>query len=234
MKFKALCIILAVASLPAFAAQTLQFSTAAGRSTRHATATSGDYGPLAGNDVGGLNWGIVVDTSATQLGLADFSGAGQNASNSYFAFSSLVTVSQTLRNGIGGLTDDLYFASANFSSDSSGFGVTGNGAGGFGTLTNIALPNYSSAGIAAGQKFALIWFNDNTAETNGVDKYGFFYDSSFVLPADAGGSTPMGGIFAGLESSDKLANITFGAIPEPSRMMLLGFGLVGLFYRRRR
>lgn len=234
MRLHTLLLAITLSSSSVFAAQTLQFNTATGRGTRFATATAGDYGPLAGNDFSGLRWGIVVDTGVTNNGIADFSGSGVGANDRYFQFSSAVTSNQTLKDYLGNSTNDLYFAAANVSSDSSGFGLTGTGAGGPGTFGNFAL---TYTGISAGQKFALIWFNDNTAETGGTDKYGFFYDASFVLPADAGGSTPMGAIFAGPEASDKLANITLAGpapIPEPSRALLFGFGLLGVFFRRRR
>jgi hypothetical protein len=231
MQFNLVFLAVVLSTVSVFSAQTLQFNTAAGRGTRFATATAGDYGPLAGNDLGGLRWGIVVDTGGTNNGIVDFSGSGVGANDRYFAFSSPVTSNQILKDYLGNNTNDLFFAAANVSSDSSGFGTTGTGAGGPGTFGNLAL---TYTGISAGQKFALIWFNDNTAETGDVDKYGFFYDSSFILPSDSGGSTPMGGVFAGPETSDKLANITFAAVPEPSRMILLGFGLLGVFFRRRR
>lgn len=199
------------------AVQTLQFNTAAGRAT--------NFGNAAGNTAAGLQYGIIVDTGGD-----GFDSILQSLS--YDIFASSVTTAQFL--SVGGVaTDDRYFAGS-LTIDSTPFG----GEGAPGTIANVTSVVYGGAGnIAAGQNFALIWFNDNTADQAGVDRYGFLNLAGMVMPADAGGSTNFGGLFTGADPA-RNATIVFGPsagpIPEPSRMMLLGFGLVGLITRRRR
>lgn len=205
--------ILSFVSSSVFAAQTLQFNTAAGRATNFANA--------AGSTAAGLQYAIVVDTA----------GDGFDSvvlAQPYDIFASSVTTAQFL-SVLGVATDDRYFAGA-LTVDSTPFG----GEGAPGTIANVSSVVYGGAGgIAAGQAFALFWLNDNTANDAGLDRYGFLNLPGMIMPADAGGFTNFGGLFTGADPL-RQANIVFGPVPEPSRMVLLGLGLVGMLFRRRR
>lgn len=197
----------------AFSAQTLQFNTSLGRATGFTNA--------AGDSTSGLRWGIIVDTAGDGFDAATGLGADR-----YAAFAS-TTTAQFLKEDVIA-TDDWFAPSANLTLDSTAFGASG----GFNTIGNIAV---TYTGLTAGMNFALIWFNDGTAETAGTDMYGFF-NPGLSLPTDSNGTTNFGATFSGAEPTRK-ADIAFGpiaAIPEPSRMILLAFGLVGVFFRRRR
>lgn len=198
-----------------YGAQTLQFNTAAGRATNFANA--------AGSTASGLQYAIVVDTAGD-----GFDSILQALP--YDIFSSTVTTAQFLSVD-GVVTDDRYFPGST-TIDSTAFG----GEGAPGTIANVSSVTYGGAGsIAAGQTFALFWLNDNTADQAGVDQYGFLTLAGMTMPADAGGSTNFGSLFTGADPL-RLANTTFGpaVVPEPSRMLLLGLGALGIFGRRRR
>ncbi len=200
----------------------------------HATVTIQFSEPFAGgipsnfaNSAGvitnGMQWGIVVDTTGN--GFA-------NSGTSYDAYAAGVTTAGFL-GANGSLSDDYYIPGT----------VTKNGAGLFegdfttqagngsivDDLTSIALAN----GISAGDKFSLVWFSTSTSGAG--DRYGYFNDASFLVPAD-GATTSYGAPFVGNDSPRSATN-TFAAIsgaPEPSRMLLVGFGALGLMMRRRR
>jgi hypothetical protein len=98
----------------------------------------------------------------------------------------------------------------------------------------------------AGKQFALIWFDPNTlpgVDTTVADgdKYGITRDSLWVMPSVAGSfnfsTTPVGSDFRQMGGTGFLpggTTLTIGAAPEPSRFLLLGLGLVGMIFRRRR
>jgi hypothetical protein len=185
----------------------------------------------AGTVSNGMRWGVIISTAD-----ASFAGSGTN----YDAYAAGVTSSGFLSFG-GGVTDD-YYIPGTLTADSSAllegdFTTAGGNGSIVDDLAGIALTGDLAglglgAGITSGDRFALIWFSDNTSLDG--SSYGLITDPSFVIPSN-GALQDYGAAFAGPDSI-RPANNTFGAtvIPEPSRMMLLGFGLVGLFFRRRR
>jgi hypothetical protein len=178
----------------------------------------------AGVATNGMRWGILVDTSAN-----GFASDG----TAYDPYLAGVTTAGFFSAG-SAITDD-YFIPGALTVDGSTlypFGDFGSTTPGNGSIVDDIVVNYTN-GISLNDRFALIWFSTNSSGEG--DKYGFFSDPSFVLPADNGATVSFGTPFQGIDPV-RPANNTFGAtvIPEPSRMMLLGFGLVGLFFRRRR
>lgn len=202
---------------------TLQFSQiSVGRATGFANS--------AGIATNGMAWGIVVSTTNSV-----FSGG------SYDIFDPTLTGFLKI-NGVD--TDDYYVTSG---LTTSSLGATGGDPGGAGGITTLnPVPFGGATGISQNDPFSIIWFETTPANNS---KYGLLSNVGFVIPADGTGTSFAGitgtgtigtssyGVFGGSTADPaKPANLTFSstAIPEPSRMMLLGFGLVGFFFRRRR
>lgn len=171
----------------------------------------------AGVATNGMRWGIIVDTT------------GNGFSSTYSAYAS-GTATAGFFNSNGTATDDYYIPGA-LTVNGSVFPASDNGTTpGDGSILDDLAVNYLN-GVSSNDKFALIWFNDNTSANN--SQYGFFTDASFVLPADTGATAGFTGPFAGTDPIRSASN-TFQAVPEPSRLIVLGFGVVGLIVRRRR
>jgi len=117
-------------------------------------------------------------------------------------------------------TTNYYFAKAQAATASGGpptFAV--------GSMNTVAF-NLNSP-VTSGQNMGLLWFAEGTT-TNG---------SHFGFQALGGANTvPSNGatITSGITSTPGLATYTIGAVPEPSRVMLLGLGLGAFIVRRRR
>ncbi len=196
------------------AASTLQFAVP------FSGALATNFGDASGTSVSGLTWGLVIDAGGT--GFAD-GGA------SYNAFNPGAGAALTSPNDIPD-TDDVYIFGGTTSDTSAlqeaGFTVSGAN----GTLGNISV-NYGS-GIDPSDAFAIVWFDGDGS--NG-SKYGFF-NYGGVLPADGLVAADMTAPFVGVEPIRAADNTIGGAapIPEPSRAVLAGLGLLGLFFRRRR
>lgn len=184
-----------------------------------------NFANAAGTVTNGMRWGIVVDTSNN-----GFSGSGLN----YDAYAAGVNTAGFL--GAGGVTSDDYFipsSSTSFTSNSSPWedaGAPGHFANGsiMDDLNDVTLPN----GTSTSAHFAIVWFSDNTSAAN--SKYGFFTDNSFVVPPDSGAGV-YGNVFLGDDPTRSATNtFAVAGVPEPSRMLLAGFGVLGLMMRRRR
>jgi hypothetical protein len=101
------------------------------------------------------------------------------------------------------------------------------------TLSSVDLESYT------GKQFAFMWFDSDPGATlaDGT-KYGFVTNSTWLVPATSGTwsfttSVPGANQFS-QASAPGSATLVVGAIPEPSRMIFLGFGAIGLIVRRRR
>jgi len=191
---------------------TLQFSTASNKLTEIQNA--------AGNAAGGLKYGIIVDTGGT-----GFSDLGLN----YDGFTLPAANSKVrLARGVdGALTDDYFYWEGETTVPS----VTGTDGGNNAITTNFIVN--TDGIIQGGAAFALVWFDTNTADG---DKYGFLSipggANPFTLPAE-GNTVSYSPNFAGADTP-RLASNTLGAVPEPSRTLFVGFGLLGFILRRRR
>jgi hypothetical protein len=200
-------------------------------------STSGLITGLAnssGTPVNGMRWGIVVSTTN-----GTFAGTG---ANNYDTFLAGPATAGFLNFG-GSATDD-YYIPGGFTLDTSTFSegdfITPGGNGGIGNdIAGIALTGDIAglglgAGITTGDTFALIWFPSNSSGAS--DTYGMLTNPGFVIPSNGFPEDSYLASFNGVDPA-RPATQTFagaGPVPEPSRMMLLGFGLVGLFFRRRR
>ena len=184
----------------------------------------------AGVATNGMLYGIVVDTG----------GNGFNA-GAYTAFDP--TLGGFLST-LGGATDDYFWSAAGGNTNDTGFTFdstldalgdvfqeAGGGVGGPGTVLDILnVPFGGLTGISTGDAFQIIWFQSNTADAG--DRYGMFSHVSFVIPGD-GATLNLESNF-GTTDPIKPANLTIQAIPEPSRAVLLGLGVLGIVFRRRR
>lgn len=209
MKNKLLSLTLAFAFLSsAQATTTLQFSVSPNGATNFANA--------AGTATNGMLWGVVIATSS------NFSGSTYDAFNP--------AVSGFLTSG-GIATTDYYFATGTSTSQLTGPFFSGGeaGAGGITTANGVPTTGDGISGVAAGDKFGLLWLPTSTA-ANG-DHYGFYTNAAFTLQSS--GIVNYSSVFAGTDPI-RSANLIVGT-PEPSRAILafLGLGLITLRRRRR-
>ena len=113
--------------------------------------------------------------------------------------------------------------------------VVGNRAGGSWGQGSIVVNSVGTVTVQAGQVFNLIdWSGASISGGFTVGAFNSYDASSNVIAGDLD-LTALGGGFGW----DVSALTTYGVlvvvvVPEPSRMLLLMFGLLGLFYRRRR
>ncbi len=176
----------------------------------------------AGVVTNGMQWGIIVDTG----------GDGFSNGAHYGAYAAGVTTAGFLSSN-GAATNDYYIpGTTTVDATTSGY-KEGNGTiPGNGSILDDLTVNLGSVGatsISAGQSFALVWFATNTSGAG--SSYGIVTDASFVLPADGASSVEFGAPFGG---NDATRPASFIIAPEPSRLLLLAFGMVGLVMRRRR
>jgi len=204
-----------------YATTTIIFSSASGR-------LSG-FGNAAGVATNGLRWGLVIDT------LGDgFDSSLANTTYDSFTNSTSGFISATT-SGVSSISDDYFFTPASLpvtADATAGSGETGTQTA---SITSaVGAPNGNDgliANVTTNDKFAIIWFAVTPAEGTA---YGLYHNpTAFLLPA-SGTSVNLSSNFAGNDSV-KAANLGFTtAVPEPSRALLFGLGLIGLFTRRRR
>ena len=209
--FKQLLIVGALVSFgtAAHSAVTLQFSQGGKGATGFSNA--------AGTPTNGMRWGIVIDTSGNGFGDG--------------TYDSITLGSNGFVNANGSATDD-YFVDTGLLTQSIGapfFAGVEAGAGAITTTNTVPDPG-TVTGLTAGDAFGIIWFDSNSGADGA--KYGFFTSASFQMPG-AGAVTSFSDAFAGADPS-RSASLTFGAVPEPSRIVLLGLAGLGLMIRRRR
>lgn len=206
---------LALGLVQVHATVTLQISTASNKLTNIQNAL--------GTASGGLRWGIVVDTNSNGFHLNGTNYDG-------FTFPSVDSGVFLAEGATSTATDDFFY----WHGQSTVASVGGTDGGSNAMTGNFIMP--LGSGVSAGDPFGLIWFDTTT--TNDGDKYGFLTISSgadpFTIPSD-GSTVSYSPNFAGADPV-RLAGNTLGAIvvPEPSRILLLCAGLVGLLIRRRR
>lgn len=204
------------------ATTTLTFSSAG-------TGRMSGFGDAAGTPTNGLRYGMVIDTLADGF---DNTFVG----STYDSFDNTVSgfLSRTI-GGVSAVTDDYYFVAAALPTTASASATGGTETGTqISTITSIAsAPNGTDGlifGVTTGDAFSIIWFA--TSPTAMGTNYGMFNIPAFLLPA-SGTTVPFASNFTGNDTA-KAANLQFTNIPEPSRMMLLSLGLMGLCFRRRR
>lgn len=230
MKFKHLAFLIGVM----FNYQSLQATVTLAFNGDSSSGLIAGLANSAGVATNGMRWGIVVSTSNTSF-------EGMNATG-YDPFGPGPTTAGFLN--FGGSASDDYYIPGGLTLDTStwdegNFTFKG-GAGGIGNdITGIALTGDASgvglgAGITTGDKFALIWFSENTSG-NGSN-YGMLSIPQFLIPSNGAFEDSYLSAFEGNDPI-RAASFTFGGasvVPEPSRLMLLGLGFFGLFFRRRR
>lgn len=215
-KLASLTLLLATTSA-ALAATSLQFSVSPNGATNFSDAAG-----IAG--VNGMRWGVIISSTNST-----FEGS-LGGLNSYDPFDQAVSGFLSVGSV---LTDDYYFANGGaVTTVSIGppfFTGAEMGNGSITLANNVPSTGDAVPNVAGGDPFGLIWLASSTANTN--DKYGFFTDTSFLLPAT--GPVNFSAAFAGADPI-RAANLTVGGVPEPSRFLLIGLGCIGLLLRRRR
>ncbi|WP_395731060.1 beta strand repeat-containing protein [Prosthecobacter sp.] len=173
-------------------------------------------------------------TNPTSAAVVDYSGIYNIGSNTYTNandyFAALGAGADVYTKGAPTASTDMDFI--NLSGSNSTLTV-GNRAGGAWGQGSIVVNSVGTVNVQKGQVFNLIDWSG--ASMSGGFNVGAFntYDASTSVIA---GDLDLAALGAGL-SWDVSAFSTYGVlvvVPEPSRMLLLMFGLLGLFYRRRR
>ncbi|WP_035609661.1 PEP-CTERM sorting domain-containing protein [Haloferula sp. BvORR071] len=175
---------------------------------------SSNLANTAGVVSNGLKWGIIVDTTGNSF-LSQYDAV---------AFTQGTNTTLTVGNVA---TDDRLILATSLTSDSGQGGqalegdfTTPGGNGGVDGLI-FALAN----GVAAGQKYFVVWIDESTK------KAGALGNAAFVIPAD-GQTVSHDSPFLGVDPVRGATNIQF-AVPEPSSMLLGLLGALGFIRRRR-
>lgn len=216
--------------------------------TNPSTGTLSNFQNGAGSSSDPLNvsnrmvWGILVDSQrdgfdSITSGLSYKSGFSLAANSAGLALSLNTSV----------VTDDvLYIAGSVMASTNTATNLpnTGESPANQNRILSFTGFNFNAGlGVDAGDKIAIIWFNQlalGGTTTDGL-KYGIYelpsvlFDATNfanVLPADNGGSYTFAPAFAGADPS-KAMGYALGVIPEPSSAFLGLVGALGLLRRRR-
>lgn len=200
-------------SMSSYAEVTLQISQiGVGRATGFANKN--------GVATDGMRWGVIVSTAN-----ATFNGGNYDVFD--FNTSGFLT--------IGGIASDDYYVAHSTSALTQTLSATGGDPGGTGGITTITgVPFGGATGISTSDLFSLVWFDSTPAENS---YYGMFTDPGLTIPADTAVQSYASLFAGGTADPIKSANLQFpgaAVVPEPSRLMLLGLGFFGLFFRRRR
>ena len=178
---------------------------------------------FSGTVTDGMRFGIVVDTTGNGFSSTQYDAYAGGGTTAGFLSAS------------GASTDDYYIpglttvdgtSSPFFESDFTT--IPGHGS----ILDDMPPITLGANGVSTGDKFALIWLATNS--TGAGDHYGLLTDASFVLPSEPF-TGPFDTPFAGNDPV-RSASFTFQSTlaPEPSRVLLVGVGLVCSLFRRRR
>jgi hypothetical protein len=218
-------------SLSASATTTLQFSQTG-------------IGVLAGlsnnaglSGVNGMQWGIVYDTGGDGFGGLTFDSSGYLSAATGTTGYNVFSLASGFLSGNTSATNDYFYVPVVIPTTQNRASISGVDPGGDGAVLSLtgAFNNSDAgkpAGLNTGDRFAIIWFE--AAPVDG-SYYGMFSPSVFQTPA-SGATLPLASNFTNGNVADPIqpASLQFGAIPEPSRLVLLGIGFIGLFARRRR
>lgn len=201
--------------------------------TLHLYSSAGLPNNLANGSVAitnGMQWGVIVDSAGD-----GFAGGG----TSYTAYTpGSGTAGKLQFNGVD--TDDYYIpgtftVNAGVLINADGGTTPGSGSIVDDVIVDFGLTTTGTNTISATDKFALVWFGSAGNTATAGSKYGFFADNSFVIGSD-GGDPEFGAIFAGNDTTRAASNTfqSVGASPEPSRVLLVVVGALGMVVRRRR
>jgi PEP-CTERM motif len=175
------------------------------------------------------NSGVLIPVGSLVLMIADTGAAGFGSATD----GSLVGGESLAENAF--LVGD-YIVQRNSSGNS--FGVTQAP----GTVTAENLTTSIPTGtVTPGTPFAVMWFTQAAATTTAIlgENYGIVRDTGWLFPADGSAytfttsATPTSTQFRTVQNAGNAVN-TIGPVPEPSRLILLGLGGMGLLLRRRR
>jgi hypothetical protein len=211
-------------SSSSYAAVTLQFTITPNAAAGWANGTGASNAALV--------WGVVVDATGNGFGdhtFSSFDGGSLASGGAYDSgFSTTSNLNGIALNSTTAPVDDmLYIGTAKMSTGGAFDSATG-----LAKITSISNMVYSGS-VAAGDNYAIIWFDQTTngSTADGL-KYGIYRESWMVLPADPG-TYNVSNNFAGVEQL-KTMNLTLGeAVPETSTSLLGALGALALLRRRR-
>lgn len=178
--------------------------------------TSG-WGSASADSVNGMPWGFVVSSDG-----AGFGGAFLDTISAALEGFVLPTLGAAPAQPTQIGSTAYYFVRAQANTSSSGPPTFTNG---FMNTVQFDL----AGSVGTGDPLGLLWFSEGT--TTAGSHFGFqvpqFSGSDMTVPNDGANIT------SGVGTTPGRGTLVIG-VPEPSRMMLLGLGLVGVFFRRRR